>query len=591
VAALVCITLMLVGAPLAHSQTDQCRDDITESDGYAIRAIHVEGRWTPQLPLAAGAYSPAKVSEAITIVRQAIDADRNRDAEFEGVGAVSLLHIDSCVRVVDEATCQDAAGNPKCVDVAIRPHALRLFLLRVGSNVLPIPRANRPTFFDKVPAPLLALNPTFVTAYDREFGLSQAGAIATNLLDLPKIIKGEPVTPGETQLQLQASGRKSLTEPYYNASTDLAFSQRRLGQVVEDLALSGHYAANDQPLGDGRYVMYGFGAGVSVGLRPRVEPFKRVTLGANYRWSRNKLSSDPVNEVDSENAGEGRMVADGYLAGGFVRLGLWGDAAAPTGEIGSYQRFAGLMGYAKEFPIVLNQTIGVEVVASGGHAWGDPPEYARFFGGNSAKSFLYDAVDSPTLTSFPRGPLIRSLGESRAGVRATSGGTLGGTSFWGISVNLSVPIPPWSRPLIPNEVVESLVDNDGKQRDVTLKEVLKTQVAQGERLLRSSLTRQGIAPDDAAAQARATWKEIQPVADFIADQANLFSVKPLLMLDVAQISGAADGNSRVRVAIGGGLQLTIVVARLEIGYLYAAQRAPGDDRGNVFVRLTFQNLF
>ena len=455
--------MALVCAPPADAETDQCRDDITESDGYAIRTMRVEGRWASQLPLPGGGYSPAKVSEAIEIVRNTLDADRNRDTEIEGVGAVSILYVSSCVQVVDEATCQDAAGNPKCVDVAIRPHALRLYLLRVGSNILPIPRTNRPTFFDKVPAPLLALNPTFVTAYDREFGLSLGGAIATNLLDLPKFIKGEPVTPGETQLQLQASGRKSLTESFYNANTDLAFSQQRIGQIAEDVALSGHYAANDQPLGDGRYVSYGFGAGASVGVRPRIEPFKRVTLGANYRWSRNKLYADPANEIDSENAEEGRIVADGHLAGGFLRFGLWGDVAAPTGDLGSYQRFGGLMGYAKEIPIVLNQTIGVEVVVSGGHAWGDPPEYARFFGGNSAKSFLYDAVDAPTLTSFPRGPLIRSLGEGRAGVNTPSGGTLGGTSFWGASLNISVPIPPWSRPLIPNEVVESFADADRAQ--------------------------------------------------------------------------------------------------------------------------------
>jgi hypothetical protein len=239
----------------------------------------------------------------------------------------------------------------------------------------------------------------------------------------------------------------------------------------------------------------------------------------------------------------------------------------------------------------LNQTIGVELVASGGHAWGQPPEYARFFGGNSAKSFLYDAVELPTLTSFPRGPLIRSFGEGQAGVRTASGSVLGGTSFWGLSLNVSVPIPPWSRPLIPNDVVESLDVAGGGQRDVTLKEVLKKQVAQGERLLRSSLVRQGVTPDEASAQARDTWREIQPVADFIADQANLFSVKPLLMVDVAQILGAASGDSRVRVAVGGGLQLTVVVARFEIGYLYAVQRAPGDERGNLFARLTFQNLF
>ena len=575
----------------AQAQTEQCRDDITASDGYAIRSMRVEGRWAPPLPLPAGDYSPARVSEAIVRERGALDSERNVDTEIEGVGAVSILHIDSCVTVRDEPTCRDATGNPKCVDVAIRPHSLRLFLLRVGSNVLPIPRANRPTFFDEVPAPLLALSPTFATAYDRQFGLSQGAAIATNLLDLPSIFRGEPVTPRETQLQLQAGGRKSLTEPYYNANVDLAFSRQRPGRVVENLALTGHYAGSDEPLGDGRYVTYGFGAGTSIGFRPRIEPVKRLTLGANYRWSRNKLFSGPTEEIDSENAAEGRLVADGYLAGGFTRLGLWGDFAVPIGDLGSYQRFAGMVGYAREFPVVLNQTVGVEVVASGGHAWGNAPEYARFFGGNSAKDFLYDAVDSPALASVPRGPLIRSLGEGQGGVDAPGRGTLGGATFWGVSLNVSVPIPPWSRPLIPNEVVESIEDAEGTPQDVTLKEVLKKQVAQGQRLLRSSLVRQGVAPDDATAQARDTWKEIQPVADFIADQANLFAVKPLLMLDVAQISGAADGHSRVRVALGGGLQLTVVVARFEIGYLYAVQRAPGDDRGNLFVRLTFQNLF
>jgi hypothetical protein len=588
---LLCFALPFVRVLPAWSQPDQCRADIAATDGYAIRAIRAEGRWAPQLSLPGGDYSPDKISDAIGLVRKALDADRNRDAEFEGIGAVSVLHIDSCVQVVDEAQCQAGVGNPKCVDVAIRPHALRLFLARVGSNVLPIPRANRPTFFDEVPAPLLALNPTVGTAYDRTFGLSLGAGISANLLDLPKTLGREPLTPGDTKLQLQASGRKSLTEPFYNAHTDLTFSQSRFGRAIQDIAVSGYYTANDVPLGESRYVNSAFGLGGSVGFRTRVEPFRQITLGAAYRWSRNDLTSGAVPEVATENAGEGRVVADGYLAGGFLRLAGWGDVAAPTGNLESYQRVAGMVAYAKEFAIALNQTIGVEVVASGGHAWGTPPEYARFFGGNSAKSFLYDARDSPTLTSFPRGPLIRSFGEGQAGVNTGSGGIRGGTSFWGVSLNASIPIPPWSRPLIPNEVVDSLADPDGTQHDVTLKDVLKRQVAQGERLLRSSLARQGLPPDDATTQARDTWKEIQPVADFIADQANLVSVKPLLMLDVAQILGAASGDSRTRVAVGGGLQLTVVVARFEIGYLYAVQRAPGDERGNLFLRLTFQNLF
>jgi len=242
-----CLALPLVPVLPAWSQPDQCRADIAAADGYAIRAMRVEGRWTPQLSLPGGDYSPDKVSEAIGLVRKALDADRNRDAELEGIGAVSVLHIDSCVQVVDDAQCQDAVGNPKCVDVAIRPHALRLFLVRVGSNILPIPRANRPTFFDEVPAPLLALNPTIATAYDSAFGLSLGAGISANLLDLSKTLGGEPVTPGDTKLQLQASGRKSLTEPFYNAHTDLTVSQSRFGHAIQDIAVSGHPRRHKAP--------------------------------------------------------------------------------------------------------------------------------------------------------------------------------------------------------------------------------------------------------------------------------------------------------------------------------------------------------
>ena len=216
--------------------------------------MRVEGRWAPDLSLPTGGYSPAKVSEAIRAVRGALEADRNRDAELEGMGAVSVLFIDSCVQVVDESACRDTVGNAQCLDVAIRPHALRLFLARVGSNLLPIPRANRPTFFDQVPAPLLALNPTFSTAYDSAFGLSLGMGIAANLLDLSRTITGEPGASNDTLLEFQASGRKSLTEPFYNANTNLTFSRRRLGPTVESVAVGGHYAANDEPLGDARYV-------------------------------------------------------------------------------------------------------------------------------------------------------------------------------------------------------------------------------------------------------------------------------------------------------------------------------------------------
>ena len=43
--------------------------------------------------------------------------------------------------------------------------------------------------------------------------------------------------------------------------------------------------------------------------------------------------------------------------------------------------------------------------------------------------------------------------------------------------------------------------------------------------------------------------------------------------------------------MGGGIQFTVVTARFEAGYMRTLNPSSGDDRGNFFLRLTFQNLF
>ena len=47
----------------------------------------------------------------------------------------------------------------------------------------------------------------------------------------------------------------------------------------------------------------------------------------------------------------------------------------------------------------------------------------------------------------------------------------------------------------------------------------------------------------------------------------------------------------VLVAAGGGLQLTIVTASFEVGYMHTLSGPTFGNRGNVFARLVFQNLF
>jgi hypothetical protein len=284
-------------------------------------------------------------------------------------------------------------------------------------------------------------------------------------------------------------------------------------------------------------------------------------------------------------------------------MAAWVDAASPSHASGSYRRLAGVLGIEKEFGST-NQTFGVEAIVGGGRAWGTVPEYALFFGGNTARRFLYESADSSAMTAFPSGPLIRSLGEGQAGASRSAGQSQGGTSYWHVNLNLTVPIPALSRPLVP--AVE-ITDDDGSVR--TLKEKLKgfavgsavggvadTMIDQ----IIGELMKQGM-PEDEATQKAAVIateraktivsREIEPAVNFIADKANLYALKPLIMVDAARI-GAHDAKSnQTRYAVGGGIQLTVVVAKFEAGYLRTLHPLDGDPSGNFIVRLVFQNLF
>jgi len=252
--------------------------------------------------------------------------------------------------------------------------------------------------------------------------------------------------------------------------------------------------------------------------------------------------------------------------------------------------------------------------------------------------FLYDELNAQSLTTFPAGPLIRSFGESKAGfVPAPGFGTVGGTSYWHANVNLSIPVSAWSRPLIPHEWVtlsplragdegfrghvpngakicrdlksgvKALVQisgvnllvnqqardllTDAEKNDIRLRnkeprtpeEQLRLQAA--EKKLEEAKAR--VRPEVEGLFRR----EILPITNFIADQANTIAVKPLLMFDVAHLALTSQQDKRTRYGIGGGLQIDLVLARFEVGYLATMNRAPGDPSGSFVGRVVLRRFF
>ena len=186
----------------------------------------------------------------------------------------------------------------------------------------------------------------------------------------------------------------------------------------------------------------------------------------------------------------------------------------------------------------------------------------------------------------PTGPLIRSFGQGQAGFR-TSAGVVGGSSFWNVNVNLALPIPPWSSPLIPNELTDL---TDAKGNPVSLKQLLRRQIdVTGPNMLAATLRKEGLSSTEAEKQAGTVLDEVKPAAHFLIDYANLYSIKPLLMFDAGGLR--RNGASQTWLAAGGGVQLTIVIAKLEVGYMRTISGPTFGSGGNTFFRLVFQNLF
>ncbi|MGZ5020655.1 MAG: hypothetical protein ACXWAV_09510, partial [Chthoniobacterales bacterium] len=413
---------------LAQAAANECRDDLNEADGYTVRSVKVEGRWVPSLPLPikpGDRFSNAKVQAAMEAVQDALNQEDRNQFELQSLGAVGVLYITRCLRV-----------DGHDVDVVIQTHSLRVDLVNIGGNILPIPRSALATFYDAVPAPIRALNPTFGAYQDKEYGFAPTASVDAN----------GNILPG-ARLEVAASGRKSVEHPFYNADVNVAFSAQHPGQTLEKLSLDLDYHGAREPRGDNAFSHQTGDFGASLRLRPNAGLIKTVSLGASYHFAEERFTTDNVRTSTNEHAAQLHAVIDGRAGGAFLRAAVWADAGWPD-RGSNYGRIAALAAFEKEFLVASNQTIGVEAVIGGGHAW-SAPAYAQFYGGNTDRNFLYESLDSPLLSDFPTGPLMRAFGEGQS-LAQSGAGNRGSTSYWHVNLNISFPIPPLSQPLIPD---------------------------------------------------------------------------------------------------------------------------------------------
>ena len=579
------------------------------------------------------------------------------DASF-GVNQQEGLYVratfsSTCVEIVPAAECEaavtDDTGHPvaKCLDVEIKIRVIPINTASPSSNLLDLARSNQVRFYRELPRPLLALNPSIGIEHDNSYGTSFVGSIATDLLSLPSILDDSPKTVQKTQLRFGLDVRKSLKTSFYDINSTLALAHTEPLKFFEKLSASGNFAAVREIKGDGIHTRNSISAGFGALIKLNGRMLDRLRIGADYRRTNNRFADRTgLRERINESTLAGSIAADGHVGGGFIRAAAWLDYSSPESITESYGRFAGTVGYSKNFVLPQKKctvvrddgtdvcvfpeknppVIGLEVLAGGAKAWGTVPQFARFYGGNNGGSFLYDAIDGVIMTRFPDGPLIRSLGRNKAGSSAIAG-VRGGTSYSHLNMTVSLPVQAWSRPLIPavgivsrSETAEALTCS----QCASLKDVLKNQVEKGKNIYIDAMASRSLTDeqrDDLALErsdgltaeeeerlvaaehafedarhkvtpeADEVWQQLTPTVAFIADNANLYSVKPLVMFDIARISADTASDARTRVGVGGGLQFNVVIAKFELGYVRTIRRLAGDAKGNFVVRMVFEKLF
>jgi len=546
-----------------------------------VRSVKVEGRWADHvpLPLAVGdTLTNQKLSAALGALRDAITSNSNMSFGLRSKGEVGVLYID----VKYDTTPADGT-----VGVTFRPYYIDISLVQVGNNVLPIPRSPWPTLYQNVPEPLLALNPTVGLSYDRVFGSAISASFGG---DLVPMFSGNKTFDADHEFDLRAEGTKSLEESFYRADGGLSFTLRRKNSILQELVFLADFDGVKEPLGSSEHTR---DAGVAtLRLKLKVAPNTHLSIDAGYRRTSDSFLDGDTSLETNTNANEqtARVLLDTIPSSinGFLRAAFWEESGWQTGSSKSYQRFVGRLGYEKEIAVAPNQTIGVEIVAGGGKTSGNNPGYSRFFGGNTPGQFLYDNPNSTTLMNMPSGPIIRSLGENEARLRDANGRTTGGDTFWHVNLNVTFPIRAWSMPLIPNELTD-IPDENGNP--ISIKQLLRRQIdVSGPSMLAAVLQQQGLSAAEATRRAKQILQEVTPATHFVIDDANLYSIKPLLMMDAAGLSSQG-GSRETWLAVGGGIQLTVVTAKLEAGYMRTLSGPAFGQQGNAFVRLVFQNLF
>jgi hypothetical protein len=547
---------------------------------FTMRAssVTVRGRWAGDVPLPLARcdlLTPERISETMNALRVAVTAPDAPAALAGGTGEIEVLWIDVDFVDLQPGTPGECDGAPTA-GVVLRPLHLRVSMERLGDNVLPLARDALGTAYAQVPAPLRALNPGVTLTYDEAFGTALG---VTLRAPLPAVAAG---------LDAHAELQKSVDANYYLVDAGASWRVPHAGSALTEHRLRLAGTQRRAPLGQDVRELKASDLGGGITLK--LAPTSRLWFDTGWQTGQDDISRpNAPREVHDFDQWTSRLLVDRLFADSltYVRAALWHQNVRFDDSDRS-TRFAAALGLSREVRLAPGRLIGIEAGLSFGRASDDTPSERRFRGGGPAVEFLHGGVQSPALLSLPAGPVLRSFGYTQAQL-GSAALARGGTRYWSASANVALPVSRWYRPLIPDESTELQIVDD--QPPLTLKQMLMNQVnVTGPNMLAAELMRQGVPADEADARARASLAEIQPAVRYLVEDAPIFALRPLLMLDVA---GLGDGSTSSNwVAVGLGAQLQLATARFEGGYMQTVSGPVANQpRGSLVFRLSFQNLF
>ena len=556
-------------APAPVMAADDCLDHPGAVD-KPIRAITLKSRWNSlgdvQYPVASGSpYSAEAASAILNAVRQRLAGENQSEAQARGYVGVRYISI-----------CPLTSGDG--VEVRVEATEVRVPLGNPLTGVLPGARSNLPSSLSGTPPVLPLLNPEIGLTSDSGIGVAQTLKLETDLLSMGDVIRGEAPEAPTWTMPLAVEGRRGLNEDTYDAMARLAIGHDAPLRFLQHFDVHAELLTSQAPQGDTVLRQNGVRAGAGFRLKPS-RLFRQVTLVSDAAFADQRRGTEAIERTE-ETAFHLFGVADLTTGLGPLRWATLVETSS-VHDAGAYQRVSTRLGWNGQVPLSKtgNQTIGVELEAGAGGIWGEAPTYAHYFAGNNGIDFLFKPPDATELRRALLVPSLRSFGQS--GAQTALGGA---RSYWNLHLNVALPIAAFSMALIPREETDT---------GVLLNEmVYRNGTRSAESFLASYYENVEHMPaDQAASRAAAEIRRIEPALDFITHRANLYSVKPLLMYDAARLSPGDGLPGRTFQALGTGVQLTIVVARMEAGYLWTLDRQAGDSRGNFVFRLIFDNIF